>query len=212
VNFGLRVYSPQLGRWPSRDPIGDLQFYRAFIAGRSDEEMDKWREAYFHSQYSFVLNDPINTFDLLGLVDREFFKPNSWEETDQSFYDDGSDVYDIGAHGNPSSIFDQNTGRSLSAQQLYDLIKNDALFKSAQKIKLWACSTGQGDGSFAQQLATLSCKKVVAPTDILWAGVLNDGKAHVDPPKDRNDPNSPRTGNPIRRLLQGRWKTFKPKN
>ena len=119
---------------------------------------------------------------------------------------------DIGAHGNPSSIFDQNTGRSLSEQQLYDLIKNDALFKSAQKIKLWACSTGQGDGSFAQQLATLSCKKVVAPTDILWAGVLNDGKAHVDPPKDRNDPNSPRTGNPIRRLLQGRWKTFKPKN
>jgi hypothetical protein len=53
---------------------------------------------------------------------------------------------------------------------------------------------------------------VIAPTDILWAGVLNDGEAHVDPPKDRNDPASPRTGNPIRRLFQGRWKTFKPKN
>ena len=43
--YGLRYYSPGLGRWPSRDPIGERG----------------------EGSYRYVLNDPLNRFDYLGL-------------------------------------------------------------------------------------------------------------------------------------------------
>ncbi|NCC62186.1 MAG: RHS repeat-associated core domain-containing protein [Verrucomicrobiae bacterium] len=46
--YGCRCYSPEMGRWMSRDPIG---------------------EEGGHNLYSFVLNTPITLFDFLGLME-----------------------------------------------------------------------------------------------------------------------------------------------
>ena len=46
---GHRYYSPVLGRWPSRDPIG-------YLGG-------------CHNLQCFILNNPVSLFDLLGLSD-----------------------------------------------------------------------------------------------------------------------------------------------
>jgi RHS repeat-associated protein len=46
-NYGFRYYSPELGRWPSRDPIGE----RGGL-----------------NLYGMVGNDPVNRWDYLGLM------------------------------------------------------------------------------------------------------------------------------------------------
>jgi RHS repeat-associated protein len=49
--YGFRYYSPETGRWLSRDPI---------------------EEQGGHNLYSFVSNDPVVKFDLLGMVELTF--------------------------------------------------------------------------------------------------------------------------------------------
>ena len=49
--YGYRYYGPELGRFISRDPIGENGEYFAF----------------WNNVYGFVENDPINQFDLFGL-------------------------------------------------------------------------------------------------------------------------------------------------
>jgi len=80
VVYEYRAYSPALGRWLSRDPIGELGFMLlgggtlpitgmefddesngAPISERGDENL-----------YVFVGNDPISFLDMLGLVDFRF--------------------------------------------------------------------------------------------------------------------------------------------
>jgi RHS repeat-associated protein len=51
VDFGLRIYSPTLGRWPSRDPI---------------------EEQGGINLYGMVGNDPVNRWDYLGLRELTF--------------------------------------------------------------------------------------------------------------------------------------------
>jgi RHS repeat-associated protein len=48
--YGFRYYDPQTGRWPSRDPIEERGGLNLYV---------------------FVLNNPINSWDLLGLTDDE---------------------------------------------------------------------------------------------------------------------------------------------
>jgi RHS repeat-associated protein len=48
VRFGYRDYDPEVGRWTAKDPIG-------FAGGDTD-------------LYGYVLNNPINSFDQLGLA------------------------------------------------------------------------------------------------------------------------------------------------
>ncbi|MES2659494.1 MAG: RHS repeat-associated core domain-containing protein [Verrucomicrobiota bacterium] len=54
-NYGYRYYLPQLGRWPSRDPIGEM--------GGNNLTL-------------FALNNCINHFDLLGLSVADAFTPS----------------------------------------------------------------------------------------------------------------------------------------
>jgi len=57
--FGYRYYSPEMGRWVSRDPIGDLVFQIASgQSGKQSRELD---------YYVFVGNQPISRLDMLGL-------------------------------------------------------------------------------------------------------------------------------------------------
>ena len=57
VYYNNRYYSPQLGRWLSRDPI---------------EEKDGY------NLYNFVKNNPVNSFDLLGTFSLSFPWYGNW--------------------------------------------------------------------------------------------------------------------------------------
>jgi RHS repeat-associated protein len=52
VYYGYRYYSPELGRWPSRDPAG---------------------EAGGIGLYRYAANDPLNSFDRFGLAEEKWF-------------------------------------------------------------------------------------------------------------------------------------------
>ena len=56
--YGYRFYSPELGRWINRDPIEEL----------GGENL-----------YGYVVNDPLNAFDLLGLSSLGKQCPDGWK-------------------------------------------------------------------------------------------------------------------------------------
>ena len=72
---GHRYFSPEIGRWISRDPIGELGFESipmtvAFIDSPTPlmENGDKGLAAQLEPLYAHTHNDPINSFDVLGLA------------------------------------------------------------------------------------------------------------------------------------------------
>lgn len=67
VCYGFRYYSPELGRWPSRDPIGEKGGINL---------------------YGMVGNDAINTWDYLGLDNPVGPIPPMDRETKQKMFDD----------------------------------------------------------------------------------------------------------------------------
>ena len=60
--YGYRFYSPQLGRWLSRDPLMEKSFQ--LVGRRRARQQD---EALL---YAFVRNRPLNDYDLMGLQGR----------------------------------------------------------------------------------------------------------------------------------------------
>jgi RHS repeat-associated protein len=64
---GLRYYSPGLGRWLSRDPIGDEATLRSVVRGKSRAERVKLYRESLQPLYLFVHNEPITVTDILGL-------------------------------------------------------------------------------------------------------------------------------------------------
>jgi len=68
--YNYRYYSPELGRWLNRDPIGELAFYVSlkYIA---QKRLNKFQELRKHSLlhlYCFVNNNAIGEIDILGLI------------------------------------------------------------------------------------------------------------------------------------------------
>lgn len=57
--YGYRFYSPEMGRWINRDPIGDEDL---LLFGPGEDEPPEWANPYW-----FVMNSPPNYVDLLGL-------------------------------------------------------------------------------------------------------------------------------------------------
>ena len=113
--------------------------------------------------------------DPLGLANLNYFN----QTTDPNLYQlaqqwNPSDTYSIAGHG----LVDQNlnslnqivlpNGQTLNAQQLAQLIRQDPKW-NGKPIEIRGCSLGQGDDSFAQQLANLLKTKVTAGTrEEMW--------------------------------------------
>lgn len=57
--YGYRYYSPEIGRWLSKDPIGEIGGIHI---------------------YSFVINDPINQIDILGKTSEDFWRKIKGEQ------------------------------------------------------------------------------------------------------------------------------------
>jgi hypothetical protein len=64
---GYRFYSPSLGRWVSRDPLGDESFLRRFVMNKNVKAQKHWREQSRSSVYVFVENSLPTKADYLGL-------------------------------------------------------------------------------------------------------------------------------------------------
>jgi hypothetical protein len=65
---GLRYYSPSLGRWLSRDPLGDEAVLVSVIQGQRPEFEPRLRQQSKAACYLFVNNSPVESVDFLGLV------------------------------------------------------------------------------------------------------------------------------------------------
>jgi len=70
VYYGYRYYNSSTGRWPNRDPIGELGF-QTLTNGKRGKRL---REEL--NLYDFVRNDGLNHFDVLGLEEGE-----TWDQT-----------------------------------------------------------------------------------------------------------------------------------
>ncbi len=67
VLYEYRAYSPTLGRWQSRDPIGEEAFLRRFIEQVRVYERPRCILASRKHPYRFADNNPIGSTDILGL-------------------------------------------------------------------------------------------------------------------------------------------------
>ena len=69
--YGYRYYDPELGRWLSRDPIGDEAFRRIFQLGESVARHGGARQEEF-AVYCHAKNSPVDYVDNLGLLPFDF--------------------------------------------------------------------------------------------------------------------------------------------
>jgi len=69
IHYELRPYDPLLGRWMSRDPIGDLAFMRLYLQTSKVTVMEyvNLLAAGRLPPYLFVLNNPLSSVDAHGL-------------------------------------------------------------------------------------------------------------------------------------------------
>jgi hypothetical protein len=66
--YGYRYLDTQLGRWLSRDPVGEEHFVREFLFGLLKEEVDGLKYEESKNIYRFNENNPVNITDLYGLL------------------------------------------------------------------------------------------------------------------------------------------------
>lgn len=159
-----RAYSPSLGRWMSRDPIGEKGGLNL---------------------YGYVGNRAVGAVDPLGLTDLILVSPEDPLYGDLLGYNPSH--FTVGAHG--TSDFIQNHLSSpivdLAPQELADMIRNHPVYKPGMKVELVACSTGAGSNSFAQHLADILQTVVIAPDRAItfnYSGkpaILHDGWLHL---------------------------------
>jgi RHS repeat-associated protein len=66
--YGYRYYSPELGRWPNRDPLGDFSFREVQKRLHSTSpSLFYGSDASLRNLYAFVDNNPVGAIDILGL-------------------------------------------------------------------------------------------------------------------------------------------------
>jgi RHS repeat-associated protein len=66
--YGYRYYNPSTGRWPNRDPLGDVVFFQEHSRGKKEEALRQLAKQAELPSYVFVQNDPEDRSDYLGLA------------------------------------------------------------------------------------------------------------------------------------------------
>lgn len=66
--WGYRWYSPETGRWSSRDPIGERAFFTVHTQGERYEIRRRLAALARKPAYLFVANQPVGKMDYLGLM------------------------------------------------------------------------------------------------------------------------------------------------
>ena len=65
--YGYRYYNPSLGRWVSRDPLGEAFFARSLASVLRQQTRFKTLRAAQIEELCFVENNPLSNIDVLGL-------------------------------------------------------------------------------------------------------------------------------------------------
>ena len=68
LNYGYRYFSPHIGRWLSRDPIGEAVFFEKYTKTLSLVDQGFASKQIYLPSYGFVLNNPINIYDKHGAI------------------------------------------------------------------------------------------------------------------------------------------------
>jgi RHS repeat-associated protein len=158
VRFGARDYDADTGRWTAKDPVS---------FGTSDTNL-----------YDYTVNDPINWIDPQGLWQMVLPGPKINVAVEQGYPSPpGEYVVDAHALPNPdvpgSNVWEKPgpQWRKVSVRDLSNRILNDPRFHRAKVVRLVACKTA---GPYAQQLASILKKPVIAPTGKV--NVMSNGK------------------------------------
>jgi hypothetical protein len=85
----------------------------------------------------------------LGLVDINLFNPIEAIHGYTDKVPDHEGVLTVGAHGNSTTIVDQN-GTPIKANDLAVMIKNHPKYKRGMTIELLSCNTGKGSNFYAK--------------------------------------------------------------
>lgn len=205
LSFTLyRAYDADLGRWISRDWIGE-------DAGIN--------------LYEYVGNSTVDSIDPLGLIDLNLFAPGDRLATSIQRAPDPANVYTVGVHGSNRSVsaFSDptlHTGMWLSPEDLARKILSDPNFSGNTAVQLYSCNTGNPVGQprdfgpfrnsptkkpFAQELADLLGVPVIAPDNFLW--ISPSGSAFIGPPVDSHLAPSNWTAN---HSSPGHWIAYLP--
>ena len=67
IYYGFRYYSPEMGRWLSKDPLGDAAFFHRFTHGMRSRDRARWGRYAVAPAYVFIDNSPICYVDEFGL-------------------------------------------------------------------------------------------------------------------------------------------------
>ncbi|AVS78866.1 sugar-binding protein, partial [Paracidovorax avenae] len=142
----FRYYDPMLGQYVTQDPIGLHGGINKFLYPSS----------------------PQSNFDALGLVDLNLFNSSEAIKSYADKVPKNSSVYQVGAHGNPTLIVDENH-KVVSPADLASRIKKDPKYKEGMPVELLSCNTGKDKDGYAQQLANeLKSSEVRAPDQYMW--------------------------------------------
>lgn len=83
--YGYRFYSPSVGRWLNRDPLGDMAFLLQHINGKDRAERKQLLFTSLQHPYLYVFNDPLSNIDPFGLaVDCKCAKEQGKKASDEA--------------------------------------------------------------------------------------------------------------------------------
>ena len=188
-----RWYSPELGRWLSRDPIG-------YEGGVNLYEYVKGRVVIYLDPRGLESQLLLHQKGMSQHTIDEYINPNN-----------NPDEFAVNGHGSVHSLSDNRTGkmRRMTPEELLEMILSDAVtrekFARSKYVKFYACSVGGGVDSFAEQFYELLKKRnmrkiVKAPTKPIWFFVANQFVTIAE--SSARDPNVPDLRKP------GAWVTF----
>lgn len=163
---------------------GSVRDFLLSVGGRYEESDPLGLFGGQSATYAYAGSSPLNYIDWTGLaVDLNLFKPGTPEWQDAQAFQPIPGTYTVAGHGTPINIVDQRSGRNktLTPQQLADLIAASKNYMPGETTLLLACNTGRKPGGrwgrapFSQKLANDLNADVQAPNNWGWFLGYTDG-------------------------------------
>lgn len=146
-----RAYSPDAGRWISRDPIG---------------------EAGGENIYAYVRGNPLGSIDPLGLVDLNYIPP--YDHVDNyvgmGLISSKPGELTVGIHFDGTN-FTSPSGDKWSVNDLAERIRRDVDLSKYSVLTLYSCRAGaslNGMASQSERLSEILNFPVYGPTSYVW--------------------------------------------
>src|SRR5262249_54762719 len=153
----------EIGRWTTKDPL-------RFASGDGN-------------LYVYVRGDPINLLDPSGLVDLNLFAPTDRPFPGAVAVPSPEHTFTVGVHGNPYGI--AGPEGHITLQELAGMIRHHPNYRPGMTVQLQSCNTGvspgEGQLSFAQQLAEVLGTAVAGANNFVW--FYPNGVVVVAPPQ-----------------------------